>query len=133
MMFQQDHVKAGHCSAFLDFLKESKLLIVYGRVTPEFDNYTSIAARGSAVVDYILTTQETFSACSVMKVRPVSDLVEQYNLRGLIGECCKPPDHALLYSEFKFNKSHEIALSDNYANNQKNQNTVDNAQVPQET
>ena len=88
------HVKVGHCSAFLDFLKESKLLIVNGRVTPEFDTYKSIAARGSAVVDYILTPQETLSAGSVMKVHPVSDLVEKYSLRGLISESYKPPDHA---------------------------------------
>lgn len=52
-----DNVKAGHGEDMLDFLKESKLCILNGRVTPEFNNVTPTSTRGSSVVDCIVTGQ----------------------------------------------------------------------------
>ena len=40
-------------TAFIEFLKDSKFCIINGKVTLEFDNYTSISCHGKTVVDYI--------------------------------------------------------------------------------
>ena len=39
-----DAVKNKHGEAFLDFLMESKMIILNGRVTNEHDNYTSVSS-----------------------------------------------------------------------------------------
>ena len=52
-----------HCDVFLEFLKDTKLCTLNGRVTPEFDNYTCLNTRGKSVVDYILTNHKNVSRC----------------------------------------------------------------------
>ncbi len=47
-----DNVSNKHGDALLEFLLSSKMCLLNGRVTPEYDNYTSISTKGSAVVDY---------------------------------------------------------------------------------
>ena len=58
--------------------------------------FTSVSTKGSAVVDYIAVSQDYIDKCTSCEVLPVNDLLEQYNLYGLIGEKCKPPDHSII-------------------------------------
>ena len=51
-----DKVKNSYCDNFIDFLKDSKMCILNGRVTPNLDNFTCINARGKSVVLYADTS-----------------------------------------------------------------------------
>ena len=44
-------------SHFLDFVKDTQICVLNGRVTPEFDDFTNMSGRGKSVVDYILVPQ----------------------------------------------------------------------------
>jgi len=95
-----DEIKAGHANALLDFMKDTKMVMLNGRITPEFDNYTSVSTRGAAVVDYIMTGQTSLNCCKQMKVELTSDLIQRFHLESLLGEHCKAPDHSLLHAVF---------------------------------
>ena len=99
-----DNVKNKHGEAFLDFLMESKMIILNGRVTNEHDNYTSVSSRGAAVVDYIFATQNTIDICKKCTVLLVSDVIANYNLSHLLSERCKQPDHSLIVCEMLFDR-----------------------------
>ena len=47
-----DNVKSGHYESFLEFVKDSRMCLVNGRVTPEFDKFTCVSTRGKSVVYY---------------------------------------------------------------------------------
>ena len=98
-----DSVKSGHWESFVDFLKDSKTCILNGRVTPAYDNYTCISARGKSVVDYILTTHENITNCTACHVDLTSDLIEQFDCSQLLGELCKAPDHSMLTIILRYN------------------------------
>ena len=49
-----DMVKNSYCENFIDLLKDVKICLVHGRVTPELDNFTSLNNRGHSVVDYFI-------------------------------------------------------------------------------
>ena len=86
----------GHGETFVDFLLENKLCILNGRVTPAFDNYTSISVRGKAVVDYFVTRHDCFNMFNKVQVETSTDLVDRLDLLELISNDCKPPDHSLV-------------------------------------
>ncbi len=48
-----DEVKITHGEVFLDFLLEANMCILIGRITPQFDNYTSVSVNGRSIVDYL--------------------------------------------------------------------------------
>ena len=50
--------KQGEC--FADFILEYKMIVVSGRVTPEFDDFTS---KGPSFVEYICVPQDWISKC----------------------------------------------------------------------
>jgi hypothetical protein len=104
-----DEIKSGHANALLDFMKDNKMVMLNGRVTPEFDNYTSVSARGSAVVDYIMTAQTSVNQCKQMKVELTTDLIQQFHLQTLLGENCKAPDHSLLHATFELSSINEYS------------------------
>ena len=91
-----DSQKNGFADSFTEFLQDAKLCILNGRLNPDLNNYTSISGRGKAVVDYMLTPHDCFQSCDSFSVQTISDLIEKYNLHGLICERCKPPDHSIL-------------------------------------
>ena len=100
-----DHVKAGHGESFVEFLRDSKLCIVNGRITPEYDNFTCISGKGKSVVDYIVTTQDCVNKCIECKVELVNDLIDDYQCMSLLSNTCKAPDHSLLTTIFPVNIS----------------------------
>ena len=85
--------KNRHGESFIHFLLECKLCIVNGRVSPEFDNFTS---KGRSVVDYICVQHNCIDKCIAFRVHDTNQLLSDFHLQGLIGDGCKPPDHALL-------------------------------------
>jgi hypothetical protein len=91
-----DEIKAGHGEALLDFLKESRMLVLNGRLNNESNDFTSTSVRGKAVVDYFMTKHDNINLCSNFKVKTMSDVTTEYNLLFDINDVCKPPDHSLL-------------------------------------
>ena len=86
--------------AFIEFLKDMKLSIVNGRVTPEHDNYTCTKSNGNSVVDYIVVPQICIDNCEMCKVLMVNDLIKEYGLESLLSQRCKPPDHSIILLDF---------------------------------
>ena len=65
--FNPDTGKNKHGVAFLDFLKGIRALILNGRITPQFNDYTFVTARGCSVPDYIFCSGEHIQYCKQMK------------------------------------------------------------------
>ena len=78
-----DSTKNQHGQCLIDFLLESRLCIVNGRVNKENDNYTCISAKGKSVVDYIIVPHNDIKHCTSFCVLPYTDYV-QY----MIMICC---------------------------------------------
>ena len=55
-----DNVKNSHGDVLLEFLRDTQTCILNGRLTADFDNYTSLSTRGKSVVDYIITPHDCF-------------------------------------------------------------------------
>ena len=91
-----DHSINKHGESLLEFLIESKMMVLNGRVTPEFDNFTSVSTRGRAVVDYFITSHNSYSICSKLEVFLASDMIERYGLVNMLGNHCKMPDHSMI-------------------------------------
>ena len=48
-----DVSKNAHADSFITFLKDNRSIILNGRITPQFNNYTFVSTRGCSVPDYI--------------------------------------------------------------------------------
>ena len=57
-----------YCDSFLEFIKDVKMCILNGRVTPEFDNFTCFNRNGCSIVDYIITDYDSLNKCKKCKV-----------------------------------------------------------------
>ena len=99
-----DEVKNNHGDSMIEFLIESKMATVNGRITPHFDNFTSVSGRGRAVVDYVITSHDSLSCFKDFKVLTAREVIEKYNLLGLLSENCKCPDHSLLLGTIDVSK-----------------------------
>ena len=95
-----DNVKNSHGDVLLEFLRDTQNCILNGRLTADFDNYTSLSTRGKSVVDYIITPYDCFTCCKSLKVDLLNDIIDSYKLTELIGERCRPPDHSVLTLTF---------------------------------
>ena len=92
-----------YCEAFLEFIKDVKMCIVNGRVTPKYDNYTCLNRNGCSVVDYIITDFGSLEKCKMCKVLSVNDLmIENSGLKLLLSSSCKAPDHSVILVEFEY-------------------------------
>ena len=81
----------------LTFLNDTKCCLVNSRITPEHDNFTSIAGhKGVAVVDYNIVQQTDLEMIKEMKVKTMSELMDQLKLMDMVSEDCRLPDHSLL-------------------------------------
>ena len=81
----------------LTFINDIKGCVINGRVSPEYDNFTSIAPhKGSAVVDYFITRQCDLGSIQQIKVTPSLEMIHTLNCQGLLGEKCSVPDHSLI-------------------------------------
>ena len=91
-----DDTVNNHGHSFIDFLQESCMCIVNGRITPESNNMTSVSSKGQAVVDYISVPTDFIKSCSQFNVHLMNDIISENDLHGLLGTRCKAPDHSLL-------------------------------------
>ncbi len=41
-----DEIKSGHCDSFIEFLKDSNLCLLNGRLSPDRNDYTRVSAQG---------------------------------------------------------------------------------------
>ena len=89
-----------HGESWIEFLKDSKMCIINGRICPLNDNYTSVSIKGKAVVDYIATPYECLKTCTQFKVITANQMVEVIGCMDLIGERSRVPDHSLLIMDF---------------------------------
>ena len=92
-----DQIKNSHGNSFITFLKENRSIILNGRVTPEFNNYTYVTQRGCSVPDYLFCPVDHLTFCREMKIILMSDIVNMLNIqppRSL-------PDHSLLLGTFE--------------------------------
>ena len=104
-----DEVKNAHGEALIDFLLETKMVVLNGRVTPQFNEFTSVSVKGKAVVDYILCPQTSLDIVKTFKVLLVKDLLDEYNLTQLLSERCRCPDHSVLLCTFHTSRYSELA------------------------
>jgi hypothetical protein len=92
-----DNVKNSHGDTFLTFLKGSRSVILNGRITPQYNNYTFVTSRGCSVPDYVFSPIEHMHFCKEMKTLLMSDIV---NESGLIPPQTLP-DHSILQGTFE--------------------------------
>jgi len=84
-----------HGDVFRDFLLESNMCVLNGRVTPQFNNFTSVSVKGSSVVDYIAVPHHTLNICKIFKVLLAHDAMEIAKVYHN-----KIPDHSILQLVF---------------------------------
>ena len=82
--FPIDFAKHSHGDSLVEFLKDTKLNIINGRISTESDNFTCINNHGKSVVDYMMIPHDCINYCSSFKVETMSDLLFKYNLYSFI-------------------------------------------------
>ena len=94
--FNPDKFKNSHGNSFITFLKENRTIILNGRVTPEFNNFTfTTPNRGNSVPDYQFCPLDQ-QYCTSMKTILMSEAV---NLTGSHPPL-HLPDHSILLGTF---------------------------------
>ena len=91
-----DSSKNAHADSFITFLKDNRSIILNGRVTPEYNDYTFVSTRGCSVPDYIFCPVENLYNCTSMKTLLVSDVISDFKM--LPPQSI--PDHSILSSKF---------------------------------
>ena len=91
-----DQTVNGHGNVFIEFLLESKLCVLNGRVTPQSDDFTSVITRSKSVVDFIAVLHENIVLYRSLVVNTMSDFLEKYNLYHQNSENCEIFDHSVL-------------------------------------
>lgn len=100
-----DQSNNSHGDLLIEFLKDTKMCILNGRLTPHMDNFTCVSSKGRSVVDYLCIPHECLRFCDMCKVTTPSEAVDKFNLQRLINNRCKMPDHSLIYSNITINYS----------------------------
>ena len=103
-----DKNKNAHANSFITFLKDNRSLILNGRITPEYNNYTFVSTRGCSVPDYLFCPVDNLYNCTEMKTILVTDIINSF---GLLPPK-SIPDHSLLFgtlitSDFDIGKNFE--------------------------
>jgi hypothetical protein len=91
-----DRIKNKHGDCFISFLKDNRSLILNGRITPQFNNYTFVSTRGCSVPDFLFCPVDQLVFCTEMKTILMSDIVNDYNLPPPNSL----PDHSILKGTF---------------------------------
>ena len=89
-----------HGESFLDFLKESRMVITQGRVAGQ-NNFTSVSARGKSCVDFMAVSLENIEHCVTCDVILMSDIITSNSFESFISEKSKPPDHSIITLSFQ--------------------------------
>ena len=91
-----DKNKNAHANSFITFLKDNRSLILNGRITPEYNDYTFVSTRGCSVPDYLFCPVDNLYNCTEMKTILVTDIINSF---GLLPPK-SIPDHSLLSGTF---------------------------------
>ena len=94
--YNPDPVKNAHGNNFVTFLKDNRAIILNGRITPEYNNFTFVSTRGSSVPDYMFCPLDHHKYCTEMKTLLVRDLVNSMT----IPPPPSLPDHSILCATF---------------------------------
>ena len=86
----------GHGEAILDFCFESKFCVVNGRIDPVNDNFTFISSKGSAVVDYFLTSHDHLHSLRSFEVISMTNVTDNIGIHALGNAPNKISDHSML-------------------------------------
>ena len=99
-----DFSKNQHGHSLLEFLLETSFCVVNGRVIPDHDDFTNVSTKGRSVVtvDYFLVPHSIINNCNNFDVLRCTEIVENYNLKGLVNSKNKIPDHSVLLLDIKF-------------------------------
>ena len=58
-----DQSNNNHGDLLIEFLKDAKMCLLNGRLSPHMDNFTCISNKGRSVVDYLCTPYECLRFC----------------------------------------------------------------------
>ena len=94
--YNPDLIKNAHGNNFITFLKDNRAIILNGRITPEYNNFTFVSTRGSSVPDYMFCPLDHHQYCTDMKTLLVRDLVNSMT----IPPPPRLPDHSVLSATF---------------------------------
>ena len=75
-----DTGKNAHADSFITFLKDIRAVILNGRITPEFNDYTFVTSRGCSVPDYMFCSLDNLNNCISMKTHLISNVINEYSL-----------------------------------------------------
>ncbi len=90
-----DNSTNSHGEVFLDFLLESKMCLINGRICPENNNFTHVHTTGSSVVDYRCTFYDNLDNFKYFNVHVMRSLLDKI---GIFTD--KIPDHSVLELDF---------------------------------
>lgn len=85
-----DTVKNSHGESFIEFLKESKMCIINGRICSTNDDFTSISVKGKAVVFAVPYSELKY--CKYFDVHSIRDLMTNLKLKA----DKSMPDHSIV-------------------------------------
>lgn len=109
-----DFTKNQYCDIFTDFLISTNMCILNGRNSKK-NNYTSVSAKGSAVVDYVLVPYEHLCKYNNFEVILSADALQNsFDIQTL--EHLSIPDHSLLVWEVSFNTSIQNVTKEELSN-----------------
>ena len=91
-----DNVQNSHGDSFVTFLKDNRSIILNGRVTPQFNNFTFVTPRGASVPDYMICPIDNLNNCNEFKVLLMRDIVNTFGLQPPQNL----PDHSFLFASF---------------------------------
>ena len=94
-----DNTKNNHGESLIEFLRDSKMCILNGRVNSDNNDYTFISTRGKSIIDYMITQHEDIEKCKHFEIIQVADIIQKFNLFHCLSSTCKQPDHAILFVE----------------------------------
>ena len=91
-----DKNKNAHADSFITFLKDNRAIILNGRITPEYNNFTFVSTRECSVPDYLFCPVKNMHNCIEMKTFLVSDIINDLGL----APPSSIPDHSVLSGRF---------------------------------
>ena len=94
--FNPDKNKNAHANSFITFLKDNRSIILNGRITPEYNDYTFVSTRGCSVPDYLFSPVDNLYNCTEIKTILVSYIINNF---GLLPPT-SIPDHSMLSGKF---------------------------------
>ena len=86
----------GHGEAILDFCFESKFCVVNGRIDPFNDDFTYVSSKGTAVVDYFLTSHDQLHSVRPFEVILMTNVTDNIGIHALGKAHRKIFDRAML-------------------------------------